>query len=262
MTGRSAQAAAVFSLVGRTALVTGASGGLGQRFAHVLAARGARVVVAARRLDRLETLVDEIDETGGEAISVAMDVTDATSVEAAFDAGEARFGTVDLVINNAGITHVAGALDLTIEDWRRVMDVNLDAAFRVAQVAARRMVDAKSAGSIVNIASSLGLDVQKGVAAYATSKAALIQLTRAFALEFARHGIRVNAMAPGYIETELNRDFLTGERGRHMIRQLPQKRVGGTHELDGPLLLLASDAGRYMTGQTVVVDGGHALCMP
>lgn len=262
MTAPSAAAAQVFSLAGRTALVTGASGGLGARFARILAARGARVVVAARRIGELEAVAAQIADAGGEALAIQTDVTDGTSVDAGFDAAEAHFGTVDLLINNAGIAHVAGALELTEADWRRVMEVNLDAAFRVTQAAARRMVDAQTSGSIVNIASSLGLDVQKGVAAYAASKAGLIQLTRALALEFARHRIRVNALAPGYIETEMNREFLASSRGRHMIRQLPQKRVGRIDELDGPLLLLASEAGRYMTGQTIVADGGHALCMP
>jgi NAD(P)-dependent dehydrogenase (short-subunit alcohol dehydrogenase family) len=252
----------LFALAGRTALVTGASGGLGRHFAATLAANGAQVVAAARRLDALDGLAREIEAAGGAALATAMDVTDEADVERGFDAAEARFGAVDIVVNNAGTAGSGSVLDVTADDWRRVMAVNLDAVLSVSQEAARRMVAAGRGGAIVNIASILGLEVRKGVAAYTVSKAGVVQLTRAMALELARHRIRVNALAPGYVETEMNRDFLAGQAGQRMIGQLPQRRTAEARELDGALLLLASDAGSYMTGATIVIDGGQSLVMP
>lgn len=246
-------------LAGKSALVTGASSGLGQHFARVLARAGAKVAVAARRLDRLEVLAAEIEAAGGRSVAVVLDVTDAASVPRAFDAAEAALGPIGIVINNAGVADTTWFTKLTDEDWRGVMDVNLDGVFRVGREAAQRMVAGKSGGSIVNIASVLGLGVLKAVAPYAASKAAVIHLTKAMALELARDGVRVNALAPGYIETELNAAYLASEGGQRMIGRVPLGRVGQLSDLDGPLMLLASDAGRYMTGGVIVIDGGQSL---
>lgn len=250
-----------FSLHGRTALVTGASSGLGRHFADVLARAGARVAVAARRIERLETLADEIRATGGEAVPVPLDVTDPVSVKSAFDAAEAAFGPVTILVNNAGVPSNTFFTKLTESDWRQVLDVNLDGVFRVGQEAARRMMAAGSGGSIVNVSSVLGLGVLKAVAPYAASKAAVIQLTKAMALELSRERIRVNALAPGYVVTELNSEFLASDSGQKLLGKVPFGRAADLTELDGPLLLLASDAGSYMTGSVIVVDGGGLLAM-
>lgn len=250
----------LFDLKGEVALVTGASSGLGARFAEVLAAQGAKVVLAARRRDRLEALRRRIEAAGGEALAVGLDVSDRASLASALDEAEARFGTVSLVVNNAGISGQKRALDMQEDDWRRVLDVNLDAVWHTAQEAARRMVAANRSGAIVNIASILGLRVAQTLTAYAVAKAGVVQLTRSLALEWARHQIRVNAIAPGYILTEMNDVFFASEKGKEMIRTIPQRRLGATSDLDGTLLLLAAPrASAFMTGSTVVVDGGHML---
>lgn len=251
----------LFSLQGRTALVTGASSGLGRHFSGVLARAGARVAAAARRRDRLETLVEAIRSEGGEAIAVPLDVTEPESVRQAFDHAEAAFGPVTVLVNNAGVPANTFLMRLTEADWRRTLDVNLDGVFRVGQEGARRMIAAGTGGSIVNIASVLGLGVLKAVAPYAVSKAAVIQLTKAMALELARERIRVNALAPGYVVTELNDAFLASDPGRKLLARAPFARAAGLSELDGPLLLLASDAGSFMTGSVLVVDGGSLLAM-
>jgi NAD(P)-dependent dehydrogenase (short-subunit alcohol dehydrogenase family) len=248
----------LFRLDGRCALVTGASGSLGRHFAEVLARAGAAVVLAARRLDRLETIADEIGAAGGKAMAVALDVTDAGSIGAAFAAAEERLGPVTVLVNNAGLTVTKPLLEHDEADWDKVMDTNLKGAWLVAQEAARRMA-AAGGGNIINIASILGLRVAGTVPAYCASKAGLIHLTRAMALELARDGIRVNALAPGYIETDINRDFFAGEAGRRLIKRIPQRRLGQLEDLDGALLYLASDASRYTTGSVVAVDGGHLV---
>jgi NAD(P)-dependent dehydrogenase (short-subunit alcohol dehydrogenase family) len=248
----------IFSLSGRHALVTGASSGLGRHFAGVLANAGARVTVGARRQEALAKTVETIQAAGGEAQSVPMDVTDSASVDRAFAAAEEKFGPVGIMINNAGVTVTKAALDMTEADWSSVVETNLHGSWIVAQHAARRMVP-HDGGCIVNIASILGLRVGGGVAPYAISKAGTIQMTKALALEWARYKIRVNALAPGYIETELNDDFFASEAGKALIRRIPQRRLGLAKELDGALLLLASDAGSYMTGSTIAVDGGHLV---
>ena len=248
-----------FRLNCRHALVTGASSGLGRHFASVLASAGAQVTVAARREAQLAQTVESIIASGARAHAVRLDVTDATSVEQAFAAAEERLGPVTIVINNAGVTVTRAALDMTENDWTSVVDTNLKGAWMVAQHAARRMIHHGVSGSIVNIASILGLRVSGGVAPYAISKAGVVQMTKALALEWARHGIRVNALAPGYIETELNDAFFSSDAGKALIRRIPQRRLGEVRELDGPLLLLASDAGSYMTGSIVAVDGGHLV---
>ena len=245
-----------FDLSGMHALVTGASSGLGRHFASVLARHGARVSVCARRTDRLEDLCAELAAAGHEARPCGMDVTDTGSVESALDEACIALGGLDVVVNNAGMALAKPALEVTEADWDRLMDTNLTGAWRVAQGAARRMREA-GGGSIVNIASITGLRTAGRLSTYATSKAALIHLTRSLALELARHDIRVNAIAPGYIQTDINHDFLASEAGTNLRNRIPQRRFGQPEDLDGALLLLASDASRWMTGSVIVVDGGH-----
>lgn len=251
----------MFRLDGRVALVTGASSGLGARFAEVAAANGAAVVLVARRAERLAALRERIERAGGRAAVAEADVTDRAAIARAFDTAERAFGTVTLLVNNAGVAHAHRAVELPEDEWRRVLATNLDAVFFAAQEAARRMLAAKQAGSVVNIASILGFGVSKGTVAYAVAKAGVVQLTRALALELAFKGVRVNAIAPGYIVTEINRDYLTGE-GAAMTRHIPAGRFGEECDLDGAFLLLAADAGRFMVGATVVVDGGQMLAIP
>jgi NAD(P)-dependent dehydrogenase (short-subunit alcohol dehydrogenase family) len=253
-------AADIFDLKGKVALVTGASSGLGVRFAECLAENGAAVVLVARRADRLAALKTKIENTGGRAIAVEADVTDRAAMGKAFDAAEAAFGTVTILVNNAGVVNSSRALDLPEAEWRRVLSTNLDAVFYCAQDAARRMLAAGKTGAIVNIASVIGFGVSKGVIAYATAKAGVIQLTKALALELAFKGIRVNAIAPGWIVTEINRDYLARE-GAALKREIPIGRFGEERDLDGPLLLLASDAGRFVTGATIVADGGQMVAL-
>jgi NAD(P)-dependent dehydrogenase (short-subunit alcohol dehydrogenase family) len=251
----------LFSLAGRTALVTGASSGLGQHFAQVLAGAGARVALAARRIDRLQALEDRIKAGSGSAKAVALDVTDRASVARAFEEAEAELGPVSIVVNNAGVPSGSFFARTSEEEWRGVMAVNLDGVFRVGQEAARRMAAGGAGGSIINIASILGFGAIKSLSAYAASKAAVVSLTKSMALELARDRIRVNAIAPGYFATDINAEFLAGEAGRRLLSRVPMGRAGELAELDGPLLLLASDAGAFMTGSVITVDGGHLLAM-
>lgn len=247
-----------FDLKGRRVLVTGASSGLGEHFAAMLALTGAQVVVAARRIDRLQALVERIGAAGGTVHPLAMDVADAASVAVAFAALD-EAGGVDVVVNNAGVTVAKSALQQTEADWDTVIDTNLKGSWLVATEAARRWVAAGRPGAIVNIASILGERVAGAVAPYAISKAGVLQLTKALALEFARHGIRVNALAPGYVSTDLNRDFLASDAGHRLQRRIPQNRFADPEDLDGALLLLVSDAGRSITGAVLAVDGGHLV---
>jgi NAD(P)-dependent dehydrogenase (short-subunit alcohol dehydrogenase family) len=249
----------LFDLDGRHVLVTGASSGLGRHFAGTLARAGALVSLAARRSGALHETVAQVEAGGGQAHAVVMDVTDAASIEAALDAAETRFGPVTVLVNNAGVTVTKAALDLDEADWDGVVETNLKGVWLSAQSTARRMVRHGTGGSIVNIASILGLRVAGGVAPYAISKAGVIQLTKSLALEWARHRIRVNALAPGYIQTELNDAFFESEPGKALIKRVPQRRLGAAGELDGALLLLASEAGSYMTGSVIAVDGGHLV---
>jgi NAD(P)-dependent dehydrogenase (short-subunit alcohol dehydrogenase family) len=247
------------SLKGRTALVTGANGGLGSHFAQTLARAGAKVAVGARRVESLREVAGAIASSGGHAEAIALDVTDPASVARAFDEAAAALGAITIVVNNAGIAVTKPLLEHTEEDWQQVIEVNLNGAWRVAQAAARHMVKHEQGGSIVNIASILGLRVSAQVPSYAASKAALIQLTKAMALELARYRIRVNALAPGYVETGINRDFFESDPGKALVKRVPQRRIGRPEELDGALLLLASDAGSYITGAVLAVDGGHLV---
>ena len=249
----------ILTLEGRTALVTGANGGLGSHFAEVLARAGARVAVAARRLDSLREVEQRIASAGGRAHAIALDVTQRESVVAAFERAAEVLGPVTVVVNNAGVAVTKPILEQTEDDWNGVIEVNLNGAWRVAQEAARHMVKHQRGGSIVNIASILGLRVSAQVPAYAASKAALVQLTKAMALELARYKIRVNALAPGYVETSINREFFDSDAGQALIKRIPQRRIGEPGELDAALLLLASDAGSYATGSVLVVDGGQLV---
>jgi 3-oxoacyl-[acyl-carrier protein] reductase len=255
------KAAALFDLKGKVALVTGASSGLGTQFAHALAENGAAVALVARRADRLEQLKGRIEAAGGRALAIEGDVTDRASMAHAFDKAESAFGTVTILVNNAGVAHSGRAIDLPEEEWRRVLGTNLDAVFYCAQEAARRMLAAKKKGSIVNVASVLGLSAAKGVVAYATAKAGVVQVTKALALELAFKGVRVNAIAPGWFVTEINDAYLMSEAGDKIKRDIPTGRFGQEGDLDGALLLLASDAGSYITGTTIVVDGGQVVAI-
>ncbi|MCB2100891.1 MAG: SDR family oxidoreductase [Rhodobacterales bacterium] len=245
----------LFSLVGRRALVTGASGGLGRHMAGVLARAGAHVVVAARRADACAETVAGITAAGGAASAVALDVTNGDSVAAAVAAA----GPVDILVNNAGLAVTKPLLDQEEADWDRVVDTNLKGAWLVARAVGRAMADAGTGGCMVNMASILGLRVAGGVAPYAISKAGMVQMTKVMALELARHGIRVNALAPGYVVTDLNADFLAGPAGERIRKAVPLRRFGHPEDLDGALLLLASDAGRMITGAVLPVDGGHLV---
>lgn len=245
----------LFDLSGKVALVTGASSGLGVHFAHCLGAAGASIVLAARRAERLASLQAELGKKGVKATAVDLDVQSGTSIAAALEAS----GALDIVVNNAGISIVKPALDMPEEDWDAVVDTNLRGAWLVAQGAARRWVADRRPGIIVNIASILGLRTIGQVAPYNASKAGLIHLTRVLAMEWARHDIRVNAICPGYIETEMNSDFWKTPGGQRLIERIPQRRIGQPGHLDGALLLLASDAGTFMTGSVLTVDGGHTV---
>jgi NAD(P)-dependent dehydrogenase (short-subunit alcohol dehydrogenase family) len=247
------------SLSGRGALVTGASSGLGRAFAGMLARAGAAVALAARRRDSLDEVRQEIERAGGRAFTVTMDVSNAGSVDAAVRTAAAGLGKLDILVNNAGVTLTKPVLEITEAEWDRQVDTNLKGAFLVAQAAARLMRDQAAGGAIVNIASILGLRVAGQVAAYLTSKAGIVHLTKGMALELARHRIRVNALCPGYIETDLNREFFASDTGRALIQRIPQRRLGQASELEGPLLLMCSDAGSYMTGAVLAVDGGHLV---
>ncbi|MFD1625218.1 glucose 1-dehydrogenase [Azospirillum griseum] len=247
-------------LKGRTALVTGASSGLGRHFASLLARSGAAVAVAARRVESLNTVCAEIESAGGTALALPMDVTDPASVRAGVAAAAARFGGIDILVNNAGTAQTKAFLDLDSEDWDRIVDTNLKGCFLVGkEVGAIMRAQGERGGSIVNIASVAGLRVASQIAPYAVSKAGLVHLTKAMALELARHRIRVNALCPGYIETDLNRDFFATDAGQTMIKRVPMRRLGRAEELDGPLLLLCSDASSFMTGSVLAVDGGHLV---
>ena len=248
-----------FNLEGKIALVTGSSSGLGRHFALTLADAGATVAVAARRDDKVAEVASEIAATGGKAVRVALDVTNRESVADAFETVEREAGTVTILVNNAGIAQRDLALDVTEEHWEEVIGTNLTGVWAVAQEAARRMVKAETGGSIISIASLLSTRVSPGIMPYAVSKAGVAHLTRALAVEWAVHGIRVNAIAPGYFETDLNREYLRSDYAQSMIKRIPARRTGELEELEGPLLLLCSDAGTYVSGIVLSVDGGHAV---
>ncbi len=248
-----------FDLAGKVALVTGASSGLGRHMALTLARAGARVALAARRVDKLEHLAGEIAAFDGRALPVVMDVTDAASVTRAIAEAETELGSLAICINNAGIALKENIADVDDPAWAQTLATNLDGANRVARAAAAAMVAHGHGGSIVNIASVLGLRTSVRVPAYSAAKAAVISLTQSLALAHAKNSVRVNAIAPGYIETDLNRAYLQTSAGAKIVERVALGRFGQPGDLDGAVLLLASDAGRYMTGTTLVVDGGHTL---
>ena len=248
-----------FSVAGKVALITGASSGFGRHFATVLAREGAKVGLAARRVDALESLAQEIRAAGGVAAVAQLDVADAASIAPAVATIERELGRIDVLVNNSGTSIVKPLLEYTEQDWDAVVDVNLKGAFFVATEVARRMRDDGRGGSIINIESILSFRQTGHIPAYVASKAGLTQLTKTMALELARYNIRVNGIAPGYFSTDINRGFLASEAGVAMIKRIPQRRAGNVEDLEGPLLLLACDASRYMTGTTLVVDGGHLV---
>ena len=252
-------AAFTCDLSGKVALVTGASSGIGAHLARTLATSGARVAAAARRHERLSEVVAAITRAGGKAAALPMDVTDEGSIARGFEQAQRELGAVDVLINNAGIAVPKAALDVSAGEWDDVLAVNLRGPFLVAQTFARHVIERKGSGTIVNVGSIMGLRVAGLVASYAASKAGLLQLTRALALEWARYGIRVNAIAPGYIETDINAGFFATPPGEAMLKRIPQRRLGRLEDLDGPVLLLSSDASAYMTGAVLAIDGGHLV---
>lgn len=249
----------MFDLTDRVALVTGASSGLGRQFALTLARAGAKVAVAARRSDRLLDLEREIEAFDGRAVPITLDVTDPESVRAAVATAETELGPIGILINNAGTAVAKPLLEHTVGDWDRVIETNLKGAWLMAQEVARHMVRLGHGGSIINTGSILGLMATQQVPSYCASKAAVLHLTRAMAVELAPHGIRVNAIAPGYFESEMTHDYLASDAGRAMVKRIPLRRTGAPGDLDGVLLLLASDAGAYITGAVMTVDGGQSV---
>lgn len=247
------------SLKGKVAVVTGASSGLGERFAEILSAAGATVALAARRTERLTELAGRITAAGGRAMTVKLDVNDHANIQAAFDQVADALGGVDILINNSGVSKQGKITDVTPEDYDFVMDTNTKGAFFVAQAAARDMIARKKAGRIINIASVAGLRVLGQLSVYCMSKAAVVHMTKAMALEWARYGINVNAVCPGYIETEINREYWGTPGGQKLVEMLPRKRVGTAQDLDGLLLLLASDEARFINGAVIAADDGLSV---
>lgn len=247
-----------YGLEGKTALVTGASSGLGRHFATVLCKAGARVVVAARRVEQLNTLARELEQMGGQAVAAEMDVTSSASVTGAIERAWSDAGPISIVLNNAGAAATRRMLDQDESEWRAVVDTNLVGAANVTRAVARNMVEGGVRGSIINIASILGLYGAVGVSAYAASKAGLLSLTKSLALELGPRGIRVNAIAPGYVRTDLSKDFFEA-KAEKLRERIPLGRFLEPADLDGALLLLASDASNAITGATIVVDAGHSL---
>lgn len=254
-------ASSLFSLKNKTAFITGASSGLGYELALALAQAGASVVATARRVSKLDQLVREIEERGGNAISVPIDVTDQSSVKDAFEVSQSKFGVSDIILNNAGVADSRQFLKTPKESFDFTMQTNVDGVWNVAQEAARRLVENNKSGSIINMASVMGMGGKPQNASYCTSKGAVIQLTRALAMDLSRHGIRVNALAPGWFVTEMNEGFLTSDAGIAYMNKTPARRAGKIEELIGPTLLLASDAGSFINGAILSVDGGHAASL-
>jgi NAD(P)-dependent dehydrogenase (short-subunit alcohol dehydrogenase family) len=248
-----------FDITGQVVLVTGASSGIGEHFAEVLAAAGAKVALAARRADRLADVARRIEESGGTCLPVNCDVTDRESIVAAIAAAEEKLGALTILVNNAGVVVSKPLFEHTEADWDYVMDTNLKGAWLAAREFAHHLVEAKRPGRIINISSILASRTIGRVPAYCAAKAGLSHLTSVLAMELARYGILVNALAPGYIETDFNREYFRTEAGQALIRRIPLKRIGQAPDLDGALLFLASPASAYVTGAVLAVDGGHAV---
>jgi NAD(P)-dependent dehydrogenase (short-subunit alcohol dehydrogenase family) len=248
-----------FDLTGEVALVTGASSGIGRHLAELLAAAGAKVALAARRVDRLSEAAREIEAAGGESLPIACDVTRSDSVVAAVAKAEAELGPLTILVNNAGVVISKPLFEHTEADWDYVVGTNLKGAWLVAREFAHHLVGLKRPGRIINISSVLGLRTIGRVPAYCAAKAGLTHLTQVLAMELARYSILVNALAPGYVETDFNRAFFQTEAGKALISRIPLKRLGQTDDLDGAILLLASPAGAYLTGAVIAVDGGHGI---
>ncbi len=246
-----------FSLKGRTALVTGAGSGIGRHFVHTLADNGARVICAARRKDAIGSAAAEIRERGQQAVAIEVDIGSTDSVTRVFDEAEKVFGTVDLLVNNAGQIVFAPFPDITDEQWTNIMNVNLMGTMRMSREFAKRLIVKDAPGCIVNITSITGQQTKPQLSIYGSAKAALIQLTKQMAIDLLPHRIRVNSIAPGYFRTEMVDWYFDSEAGKAEIENLPAKRVGSFEELDGPLLLLASEAGSYMNAAVIPVDYGH-----
>ena len=248
-----------FQLENKNVVVTGASSGLGHHFAKVLAEAGARVVLGARREDKIQARVDEIRAGGGDATAIKLDVRDSKSITHFMDAAEQAYGPIDVVINNAGVEPGAKTYTMIDEDdWDLVMETNLKSVWLISKAYTEQVVKSgRKQGNIVNISSITDTRSIKGQFPYAVSKAGLTRMTEVMALEAARYGIRVNALAPGYFLTDVSRVLLESEMAPEFVKGIPMRRLGEFPDLDGPLLLLASDASRYMTGSIVVVDGGH-----
>ena len=251
----------VFDLTGQRAIVTGASRGLGRHFAFTLAGAGAQVALAARGVDRLQDVVKDIEAFGGRAVAAQVDVTNRASVKTCVETAEETLGRIDILVNNAGIAVTKPMLEHGEEDWDSVLDTNLKGIWLMGQAVVRSMVCRGSGGIIINIASVLGERGASQLPGYCASKGGIINLTRAMAVELAPHGIRVNAIAPGYIETDMNRQFFATQAGQRLIKRIPQHRLGQPKDLEGPLLLLASDASRYMTGSVITIDGGQSAAL-
>ena len=246
----------IFDLTGKVALITGASSGLGRHFSKTLSKAGATVILSARRVGNLMELQNELK---GNSHVYSLDVTSNESVENLFQEIKNECGSADILINNAGVNDTRKFKDLDEESWNFVLETNLNGAFRVAKSFTDLLLEQNKPGSVINIASILGLRVGLNLTSYAAAKAGLVQLTKSMALELARSGIRVNAIAPGYILTEINDDFFKTEEGQNYIKSIPMNRLGLESELDGLLLLLASDASSFMTGSIIPVDGGHLI---
>ena len=248
-----------FSLAGQVALVTGASSGIGRHLAELLAAAGAKVALAARRVDRLADLAREIAAEGGQSLPIACDVTQSESVSAAVSRAETELGPLSILVNNAGVVVSKPLFEHTEADWDYVVDTNLKGAWLTAREFAHHLVGLKRPGRIINISSVLGSRTIGRVPAYCAAKAGLTHLTHVLAMELARYGILVNALAPGYVETDFNRAFFQSEAGKALISRIPLRRLGQSEDLDGAMLLLASPAGAYITGAVIAVDGGHRV---
>lgn len=249
----------IFDLTGKTALITGGGSGLGREFAFTLCSRGARVILAARRKEKLQDTVNELAQQGWEAASVCMDVADSQSVKDAFQE-ISGIGVPDIVVNNAGIIAEPNLIDLEEDEWDRVLDTNLKGAWLVAREAVKAIVAAgKTGGSVINIASILSVCAQKGTGPYAASKAGLVQMTRTMALEWARFGVRVNAIAPGYFGSDMADEYLATDHGKAMLKRIPLRRLGDGADLRAPILMLAGEGSAYMTGSVITVDGGHSM---